>query len=305
MKTVWIMGAAATGLLASSGVMEVLDYPVVSMDKSIITILGIIKFVAVFAIGFSLGGFYKGRISKSHYFQKINISSRTLLSNMGYYLIIALTVLVSLGVLGIDLTSLTIVAGALSIGVGFGLQNIVSNFISGIILIFEKSIRVGDYIEISNEFRGRVSDIRMRSVSVLTNDGVEVIVPNQNFIQSNVINWTLSDDRRRLHIPFGVAYGTDADEVRRVVLHALESSDLVYVRDDPDKNPAVWMVDMGPSSVNYELLVWIYGQSTVMPSTAKSDFLVLIYKTLNANHIPIPFPQMDLHIKDVTKEHTL
>ena len=175
MKVILVILVWAAALLASGEVSAVLNYPVVSMEKSTITVLSIIKFVVVFIAGFAIGSFYKTRISKSHYFQKINISSRTLLSNMGYYLIIALTFLAGLNALGMDLTSLTIVAGALSIGVGFGLQNIVSNFISGIILIFEKSIRVGDYIEISNEFRGRVTDIRMRSVSVLTNDGVEVI----------------------------------------------------------------------------------------------------------------------------------
>ena len=137
----------------------------------------------------------------------------------------------------------------------------------------------------------------MRSVSLLTNDGVEVIVPNQSFIQSNVINWTLSDDTRRLHIPFSVAYGTRVETVKKAVLEALDASRIAFVRDNPDKTPSIWMTTMNSSSVDFELLVWIYGQSTVAPSTAKSDFLILIYEALNANKIAIPFPQLDLHIK--------
>ncbi len=291
---VWLWGSS-TAFDAFIGFAE---YPLIVYGKKTITLLNLINFIIVFVVGFAFGSLYKNRIlKKSHYFQKLNVSSRTLVANLGYYLIIALTVLMALNMLGLDLTSLTIVAGALSIGVGFGLQNIVSNFISGIILIFEKSIRVGDYIEISNEFRGRVTDIRMRSVSVRTNDGVEVIVPNQSFIQNNVINWTLSDDTRRLHIPFSVAYGTKVEDVRSAVLEAVEQSGQPFVKDDPEKVPAVWMTTMNSSSVDFALVVWIYGKSTIAPSTAKSDFLILIYNALNERGITIPFPQLDLHIK--------
>jgi small-conductance mechanosensitive channel len=274
------------------------EYPLIVYGEKAITLLNLFNFIIVFIIGFGFGSLYKNRIlKKSHYFQKLNVSSRTLVANLGYYLIITLTLLTALNMLGLDLTSLTIVAGALSIGVGFGLQNIVSNFISGIILIFEKSIRVGDYIEISGDFRGRVTDIRMRSVSVRTNDGVEVIVPNQSFIQNNVINWTLSDDTRRLHLPFSVAYGTKVEDVKRAVIEALEASELPYVKGDPEKTPMVWMTGMNSSGVDFALVIWIYGQSTIAPSKAKSDFLVLIYNALYANGITIPFPQLDLHIK--------
>jgi len=289
---------AVWGRSTGDALIGFVDYPVITYGGKAITLLNIINFLTVFIVGFAFGSFYKKRIlEKNHYFQKLNVSSRTLVANMGYYLIITLTVLVALNMLGLDLTSLTIVAGALSIGVGFGLQNIVSNFISGIILIFEKSIRVGDYIEVSNEFRGKVTDIRMRSVSLLTNDGVEVIIPNQSFIQNNVINWTLSDDTRRLHVPFSVAYGTDVEAVKKAVLEALEKSTINFVRNDPDKPAAIWMTTMNSSGVDFELLVWIFGQSTVAPSTAKSDFLILIYNALNTTGITIPFPQLDLHIK--------
>ena len=297
---VWILAALSLWAGTFETVGGFVNYPLIVYGKKTITLLNILNFVIVFVLGFAFGSLYKNRIlKKSHYFQKLNISSRTLVANLGYYLIITLTLLTALNMLGLDLTSLTIVAGALSIGVGFGLQNIVSNFISGIILIFEKSIRVGDYIEISGDFRGRVTDIRMRSVSVRTNDGVEVIVPNQSFIQNNVINWTLSDDTIRLHLPFSVAYGTDVVAVRKAVLEAVQESSLDLVRNDPERVPTVWMTAMNSSSVDFSLVVWIYGKSTVAPSTARSDFLILIYEALNKNGITIPFPQLDVHLKKV------
>ena len=292
------LAVAVWGNTPEAALISFAEFPLVTYGGKAITVLNLFNFVIVFVVGFTFGSLYKNRIlKKSHYFQKLNISSRTLVANIGYYLIITLTLLIALNTLGIDLTSLTIVAGALSIGVGFGLQNIVSNFISGIILIFEKSIRVGDYIEISGDFRGKVIDIRMRSVAILTNDGVIVIVPNQSFIQNNVINWTLSDDTRRLHIPFSVAYGTDVERVKTVIMEALDASNKDFIRNDVEKEPTIWMTMMNSSSVDFELLVWIYGKSTAAPSTAKSDYLILIYNALNANGITIPFPQLDLHIK--------
>lgn len=293
-----VFATAVWGNTTGEALISFVDFPVVTYGGKAVTVLNLINFVIVFVVGFTFGSLYKNRIlKKSHYFQKLNISSRTLVANIGYYLIVTMTLLIALNALGLDLTSLTIVAGALSIGVGFGLQNIVSNFISGIILIFEKSIRVGDYIEISGDFRGKVTDIRMRSVEILTNDGVVVIVPNQSFIQNNVINWTLSDDTRRLHIPFSVAYGTEVERVKTVIMEALDASNQEFVRNNSEKGPSIWMTSMNSSSVDFELLVWIFGKSTAAPSTAKSEFLILIYNALNANGITIPFPQLDLHIK--------
>jgi len=303
-----VSGLGAAVPLAAEGSMletgkeafwDVMNFPLVTFGQSALTPWNITGFILIFVVGFTLGTVYKKKVlHKEGYFHRINISSRTLVANLGYYAIIALTLLFALNMLGLDFTSLTVVAGALSIGIGFGLQNIVSNFISGIILVFEKSIRVGDYIEVSDQFRGTVSDIRMRSVSVTTNDGVEVLVPNQTFIQHNVINWTLSDDMRRLHIPFSVAYGTKVEDVKRAILKALEKTDHPYIRDDSDKRPIVWMTGMGASGVEFSLVLWISGKSTVMPSTARSDFLILVYEALYEAGITIPFPQLDLHIKD-------
>ncbi|MDY0052817.1 MAG: mechanosensitive ion channel [Aliarcobacter sp.] len=270
-----------------------------------VSILAVIKFFLIFIFGFTIAIFYKRKISNAAgYLKNSSPATKTMLANLGYYFLVILTFVFALNSVGIDLSSLTILVGALSVGIGFGLQNIVSNFISGIILIFEKSIQVGNIIEISDQFRGRVTQINMRSSVINTFDNIDIIIPNSTLMQNNVINLTFSDDIRRLHVPFGVAYGTNPDFVIEVILDALAKSDLVYIKDDDNRQPKIWMTVMGASSLDFKLLVWINANTNKLgaDSSNMSDFLIFIYKTLQKNNIEIPFPQLDLHIKRPVKE---
>ena len=265
-----------------------------------VSILAVIKFFLIFIFGFTIAIFYKRKISNAAgYLKNSSPATKTMLANLGYYFLVILTFVFALNSVGIDLSSLTILVGALSVGIGFGLQNIVSNFISGIILIFEKSIQVGNIIEISDQFRGRVTQINMRSSVINTFDNIDIIIPNSTLMQNNVINLTFSDDIRRLHVPLGVAYGTSSDLVIDVILQALSDSDLIYIKEDNNRAPKVWMTGMGASSVDFKLLVWINANTTKagVDSSNMSDFLIFIYKTLQKNNIEIPFPQLDLNIK--------
>ena len=277
-----------------------INNPIIPIGEGI-SILAITKFFLIFIIGFSIATFYKKRISnaKSHYLRNTSIATRTMLANLGYYFLVAMTFVFGLKSVGIDLSSLTILVGALSVGIGFGLQNIVSNFISGIILIFEKSIQVGNIIEIGTGLRGKVNQINMRSSVITTFDNIDIIIPNATLIQNNVINLTFSDDVRRLHVPFGIAYGSNIEEVIKIILSSLEKSDLIYIKTNLEKLPKVRMTLMGASSIDFELLVWISENPNEngIGSSTMSDFLIFIYKTLQANSIEMPFPQMDVHIK--------
>ena len=276
-----------------------INNPIIPIGDGV-SILAVIKFFLIFIFGFTVAIFYKRKISNaSGYLKNSSPATKTMLANLGYYFLVILTFVFALNSVGIDLSSLTILVGALSVGIGFGLQNIVSNFISGIILIFEKSIQVGNIIEISDQFRGRVTQINMRSSVINTFDNIDIIIPNSTLMQNNVINLTFSDDIRRLHVPFGVAYGTSSDLVIEVILDALKKSDLVYIQDDESKEAKVWMTGMGASSVDFKLLVWINANTNKMgvDSSNMSDFLIFIYKTLQNNNIEIPFPQMDIHVK--------
>lgn len=279
-----------------------MNKPYIAIGEGI-SILDISKFLLIFIIGFSIATLYKRKITNLN-LKNSSPSTKTMLANLGFYFFVFITFVFALNSIGIDLSSLTILVGALSVGIGFGLQNIVSNFISGIILIFEKSIQVGNIIQIENEVRGKVTQINMRSSVITTFDNIDIIIPNSTLMQNNVVNLTFADDIRRLHIPFGVAYGTEAKFVINTILEELKHSDLIYIKDDNTKEPRVWMTGMGASSVDFKLLVWINANANKsgLDSSGISDFLIFIYETLNKYNIEIPFPQMDVHIKKEKEE---
>ncbi len=285
-------------LHAITNVWVFINRPLFSIGLSKISILSLFLSLIVLFVGVRIGRLYKIKVRNAHISKGITESTKIVLSNIGYYIIVLLTFFIALRTIGVNLSSFTVILGALSVGVGFGLQNIVSNFIAGIILMLENSIRVGDYIEISNNIKGIVEDIKIRSTTILTNDHIEIVVPNQTLFQNNVVNWTLTERVCRFRIPFSVAYGTDLDKVERVILEALEKSDLNYIRDNPLKKTMVIMVAMNDSSVDFNLDVWVSGIDLIHPRRTTSKFLKLIYKTLYENNIIIPFPQMDIHVKD-------
>ena len=277
-----------------------LNNPIIPIGDGVSS-LAIIKFLLIFIIGFSIATLYRKKIrnANAQYLRNTSIATRTMLANLGYYFLVAITFVFGLKSVGIDLSSLTILVGALSVGIGFGLQNIVSNFISGIILIFEKSIQVGHIIEIGAGVRGKVNQINMRSSVITTFDNIDIIIPNATLIQSNVTNLTFSDDIRRLNVPFSIAYGLDIDYVIKTILESLSESSLTYIRTTPEKAPKVRMTSMGASSIDFELLVWISENpdENGIGSSNMSDFLIFVYKTLQANNIEIPFPQMDINLR--------
>lgn len=272
-----------------------LDVPLFTLYGQEYKPLGLLLVLFLIAFGFWLAGWFKRKIMAEGSPLHMTMGTRTLVANLGRYLIVFVTVLAALNTLGVNLSSLTVVAGALSVGIGFGLQNIVNNLVSGIILMGEKSIRIGDTIEISDTMRGKVREIRMRSTIVTTFDNIDVIIPNGELIQNRVVNLTLQDAIRRLKIPFGVAYGTPVERVNEVILGALEKSGLNYYEEE-GRNAAVWMSGMGASSVDFELIVWIKTDEPDRPAPLPGDFLVMIYNALNEARISIPFPQMDLHV---------
>ena len=277
---------------------EFFDSSIFVFNEKSISLASIIKANLLLISGFILAVLYKRWVlnfSKKH--QNISMMSVRLVSNIGYYIIIVIFFISSIGTLGIDLTSLSLIAGALSIGIGFGLQTVVSNLIAGIILMFERTIKIGDIIEINDKLSGTVTDMRIRSTTIKTFDNVDIIVPNSSFIQNNIINLTLEDRTRRLHIPFGVAYGTDISHVKSVVLDALEKSELNYIRDDEDKKTDIRMTLLNNSSVDLELIVWVNRDPKIKNVPLPSDFLIQIYNALNKNGITIPFPQLDVYMK--------
>jgi potassium efflux system protein len=303
-KIIVLLMAFAMELFAKEQlIQEMLDYSFVTVEGQAITVMFLLKIVIIIFVGFTIGWVYKNKIINSTKMsQKISISTRTLLGSLGYYFIVFITLVTALNAVGLNLSSLAVVAGALSVGIGFGLQNIVSNFISGIILMFEKTITVGDYVELANGIRGTVREIRLRATIITTNEQIDIIVPNSDFIQNSVTNLTLNNEVIRLRIPFGVAYGTTIEKVREAVVDEIKADEtLPHVRNNSEFQPKLWMVAMGPSSVDFELVVWVEGENTKKLRTNTSIYLIKIYGLLYKYSIAIPFPQMDVHVKEVTK----
>ncbi|AWI74843.1 potassium transporter KefA [Parazoarcus communis] len=199
---------------------------------------------------------------------------------------------------GIDIASLAIVGGAMGVGIGFGLQNIFSNLVSGIIILLEKTLKLGDFVDLQSGAVGKVTEIGLRYTRVTTNDNVDVIVPNSEFINGRVTNWTFDDDLRRIHIPFGVAYGTDKDKVRDAVAAAARKVAGTILL--PGREPEAWLVGFGDSSLDFELVVWVNHDLAMSPARTQARYLWEIDSALRAAGIEIPFPQRDLHVRSGT-----
>ncbi len=210
--------------------------------------------------------------------------------------ILGLGILLAAGAAGLGMNQLALVAGALGVGIGFGLQNIVNNFVSGLILIFEQPIKVGDKVEIfALSLTGEVRRIGIRASVVRSFDGAEVIVPNANLISSEVVNWTLSDQRRRIRVEVGVAYGTDPKRVIEILKKV--ASDHPEILRYPE--PQVLFLGFGDSSLNFRLLAWTPNFDDFL--RLRSELSVRTNDAIKEAGIEIPFPQRDLHVKSVTE----
>lgn len=209
------------------------------------------------------------------------------------YAVFALGLFLGLQIVGLNLNSLAVLGGALGIGIGFGLQNIASNFASGLILLLERPIKVGDRIEVGS-LTGDVIRIGGRSTWVKTNNNLIIIVPNADFTTNRVTNWTANDRRVRFSFPVGVAYGSDLDLVRNLLLGLARQHEDV-LQDPP---PEVLLSSFGDSSINLDLRVWTIAQVQT-PNRLKSDLYFEIVRQFAAHGIEIPFPQRDVYIKSV------
>jgi small-conductance mechanosensitive channel len=192
---------------------------------------------------------------------------------------------------GIHLGALAVFAGAVGVGVGFGLQNIASNFISGLVILAERPITIGDRVEVAG-IAGQVQHIRARSTVIVTNDNITMIVPNSKFIDSPVTNWTYGDPRVRFRIPVGVAYGSDMEKVRTALIAAGKENP--HTLKDPE--PSVFLEKFGESSIEFELVVWS-SEMSYRPRRYRSDLNFAIEKNLREAGVELAFPQRDLHIR--------
>jgi len=218
------------------------------------------------------------------------------LTRIVHYLMIFVAVLMAGSALGLDFSKLTVVAGALSVGIGFGLQNIVSNFISGVMILFEKQLKIGDLIELESGIFGEVIAINIRSTLIRTSDNVDILVPNSEFVSGRVTNWTLTEAIRRFRIPFGVAYGSDKSLVKQAALEAAAAVPWTLEMPERNRHTSVWMTGFGESSLDFTLAVWVQPEAVKRPTSLLSEYLWALDDAFRKYDICVPFPQRDLHI---------
>ncbi|MGA1205801.1 MAG: mechanosensitive ion channel family protein [Opitutales bacterium] len=237
------------------------------------------------------------RVLTRRFFPRFNINpglANAYSTLIGYvFLILALFIILPITISGLNWSTLSVVLGAVSFGVGFGLRNIADNFVSGLIILLERPIKVGDRITV-DATSGTVTSIRARSTTVRTNDNIEVIVPNSRFISEPVTNWSHTDNNVRFRIPVGVHYKSDVNQVKQV----LEAAAVKHAHVLSYPVPEAAFVEFGDSSLNFEVWVWTL-ESTQRPSGFKSEINYLIWNDLKEAGIEIPYPQRDLYIKEL------
>jgi small-conductance mechanosensitive channel len=248
------------------------------------------------AVILTIGGWFRKRLDSTWLkHTRLDRGAREATVTITGYAVITIAVITGLGIAGFDFKSIALIAGALSVGIGFGLQNIVNNFISGLILLFERPIKTGDWIMVGNT-EGYVKRIRIRSTEIQTFDRADVIVPNSELIASQVTNWMLHDSRGRARIPVGVAYGSDTQKVK-AILETVANEHPSIVLDGSSPKPKVLFRGFGESSLDFELRCHIQDIDERLQVT--SDLNFAIDAAFRENGIEIPFPQRDVHLRDL------
>jgi small-conductance mechanosensitive channel len=284
----------ATKILGvTDDIAALLDQAALSVGNFRLSILGAIQ--ATLLIGIVLwlsvtaGSFIDQRIQKV---EELTPSLRVLLGKIIRITFIFVAVLVAISGLGIDLTALTVLSGAVGVGIGFGLQKVVSNFISGIIILLDQSIKPGDTIELGETF-GWIRELRARFVSVITRDGREYLIPNEDFITTQVINWSFSDKYVRLDVPFGVSYDSDPHEVTKLAIEAASGVDRVETKV---KAPVCWITAFGDSSIDFLLRFWITDPQAGL-TNIRGKVLLALWDVFKDNGIQIPYPHREVLVR--------
>ncbi|PCO04976.1 mechanosensitive ion channel protein MscS [Microbulbifer flavimaris] len=274
---------------------ELADYQLFTISQSPVTLRILARVLFVLICAWLISGFTRRFLNRLVRKEHASESSMYTLGRVLHYSIIGIALLVALVMLGLDASKLALVAGALSVGIGFGLQAIFSNFISGLILLFEQPLRVGDLVELESGVFGRIRDINVRSTRITTRDNVDILVPNSEFVAGRVINHTLDDPVRRIHVPFGVAYGSDPDEVREAAAAAAERVSITHT--DWQRKTEVWLMEFADSALNFKLVVWINSNMVSPLGDPYALYNVELLREFNDRGIEIPFPQRDLHLR--------
>ncbi|MFZ2168768.1 MAG: mechanosensitive ion channel domain-containing protein [Methylococcaceae bacterium] len=267
--------------------------PFVTFGKTPVTIATVVQFVVMLVVVVLIARVTR-RLLRDRLLvrTKLDVGLQEAIARITGYVVLALGFMIGLQTLGIEMSSLNVLAGALGVGLGFGLRNVVENFVSGLIILGERPIQIGDRIEVGSS-AGRVSHIGARSTTIRTNEEIAIIIPNSEFIKEKVINWSHGTRRRRFSIPIGVAFNSDARQVEKLLLEIGKNAEGVL--DMPA--PSVRLMQFGESSIDFELRVWT---SVFLhnPATLNSQINFTIWEKFKEHQIEIPYVQRDLHLRE-------
>ncbi len=275
-------------------ILKYLNYPLIEQGGAFrVSIISLFLLVFVVTIAAIISRYVR-RFLQKRILPKfhIEIGLQYTLLRLVHYVIIALGVLYAIKIgFSVDLTSVAVILGFLSVGIGFGLQYVAADIASGFILLFERPVRIGDWIGLDGGIEGRVQNISLRSTLIVTNENMAVILPNSKLVQNKFVNFSYGDQRIRLNVPVGVAYTSHLSEVSEALLEAARSVAEVL----PDPAPRVHFAEFGDSSINLQIRVWINDPRDHTAIRSKVNFA--IERLFRDRGIEIPFPQRDLHLR--------
>ncbi len=268
-----------------------------------VTAMGLLRVLLIITVAWLFSYLLRRALTRlSERSDSRNLPAFYTVGRLSHYVLIIAGVLMGLSSVGMDFTNFALIAGALALGIGFGLQAIVNNFISGLILLFERSLKVGDFVELGSNIAGEVVSgevkaINVRSTHIKTNENIDIVVPNSAFMTNNVVNWTLQEPYRRVHYPFRVAFGVSKELVRKAGLEAAEKVPHT-LSGLPGKNPQVWLVGYGENGYIFELVVWLTPSAVKRPQAVQAAFYWELETALQKYQIEVPVPQRDLRLRE-------
>ena len=276
-----------------NNIKEFLNLPITQIGSTELTLWSVVYFLLlIFLLFYLTAKIRKWVVYKLLAKSKTDLGVRIAVGTILRYIVLVIGFIIVLQTIGLDLSAITVLAGALGVGIGFGLQNVTNNFVSGIIILFERPIKVGDRIEVG-DVSGDVMSISMRSTTIVTNDNISIIVPNSDFISSKVINWSYTDRNIRFNIPVGVSYNEDPEVIRKILLEVADENKGIL----PQPKPDVLFQEYADSALVFDLRVWTR-EYINRPNVLKSQIYYAVFKKFKEHNIEIPFPQRDLHIKN-------
>ena len=280
LSTIWSIG------------LSVWEYELYSIDGQPLTVKKVIIAIILFILGYFISRFFT-HILRTRLLNRFRMSEGVLgaLESLLFYLLVLFFALFALKLAHVPLTVFTVLGGAAAIGIGFGSQNLMNNFISGLIILIEQPIRAGDLIEV-DELTGRVLNIGLRSTTVRTSKNIDIIIPNSSFLEKNVVNWTLGDPTVRIGIQIGVAYGSDVVKVKELLLQAVTDNKKVL----KSKEPFVWFTDFGDNALIFQVHFWAIIRKLSEKHTIESDIRFHIDELFREASLVIAFPQRDVHL---------